>query len=327
MKKTPILSLAFAALLLTGCGKFSDKAKTETPTTGSTVLACDRSFEKVMEQEISVFEYIYPDASILPLYMSEAQCIDSLVNGSARLAVTTRELNADERRVLDGKKRLISSQCIAVDAIAMITNKQNPVKDLTVAELQMIMSGEVTDWSQLDPSNKSGKINVVFDENGSSTITCVTQKVMDGKKYGPNVFAQGSNDKVFEYVAGTKGAIGIIGVSWISEDMKNVNLSDEFVKSLETDNPDEAGTQEFNDNINVLAVSGNTSLKAYRPFQKYIYDGSYPLVRKIYLISTGRSGSLASGFYAYVTSFSGQKLLRSTGVLPAGVHPRIMEVQ
>lgn len=326
MKRIALIGIAGFLLMLCGCGKYKDKNFTETPTSGSTVLACDRSFEKIMEQEIEVFEYSYPYASILPLYMSESDCIYELLHGKASMAVTTRELTKKEIKLLQDKKKKVSQSCIAVDAIAMIVNKDNPTKELTVAQLQMIMSGEITDWSQIDPENKCGKIQVVFDENGSSTISCVKQKVMDGIPFGDNVFAQGSNEAVFEYVSKSNGSIGVIGVSWINQDMKHVELSQEYVKSLETDEG-EAPEQFFNDHIKVLAVAGGNYLDAYKPYQAYIYDGRYPLVRKVFLISKGGQGSLASGFFSFVTGFAGQKLLRSTGVLPGGVHPRVMEIQ
>ena len=327
--KTISLFAAAALILPVGCKKFSEeKRNSESATSGSVVVACDRSFENVLEQEIEVFEYIYPEASILPLYMSEQQCIDSLISGKARMAVTTRELTQSETALLEKRRKKIVQSPIAVDAIALIVNNDNPTKELTVAQLRMIMSGEVTDWSEIDPANRSGAISVIFDENGSSTISCVRQKVMDGDDFGSNVYAQGSNEAVFEHVAEDKGALGIIGVSWLNPDMKSPDLSQDFVDSLDKEDVgDKSVTQSFSNRISVLAIAGGTSLKAYRPFQSYIYDGKYPLVRKIYLISTGYGGSLASGFYAFVTGFNGQKLLRSTGVLPAGVHPRILEVE
>ncbi len=44
------------------------------------------------------------------------------------------------------------------------------------------------------------------------------------------------------------------------------------------------------------------------------------------MINTGATGSLANGFFAFVTSFRGQKLMMSTGVLPATVHHRMVSV-
>ena len=44
------------------------------------------------------------------------------------------------------------------------------------------------------------------------------------------------------------------------------------------------------------------------------------------MINTGGAGTLANGFFAFVTSFRGQKLMMSTGVLPATVHHRMVSV-
>ena len=44
------------------------------------------------------------------------------------------------------------------------------------------------------------------------------------------------------------------------------------------------------------------------------------------MINPGATGSLANGFFAFVTSFQGQNLIQTTGVLPGTVHRRMVEV-
>ena len=46
-----------------------------------------------------------------------------------------------------------------------------------------------------------------------------------GADFGPNVYAQNSNPEVFKVVENDKNALGIIGVSWVSADMKAQSLS------------------------------------------------------------------------------------------------------
>ena len=67
-------------------------------------------------------------------------------------------------------------------------------------------------------------------------------------------------------------------------------------------------------------------IKAYKPYQAYIYDGSYPLFRSIYMITTAANGSIAHGFYSFVTGFKGQKIIQMTGILPATVQPRMVNL-
>ena len=48
-------------------------------TEGSTTVFCDEGFRNVLDEEIEVFEYTYPNSSIIPFYVSETEAIDTLL--------------------------------------------------------------------------------------------------------------------------------------------------------------------------------------------------------------------------------------------------------
>jgi len=325
MKKSGYLLIALFALLAVGChgtGK-REAPKGNSSTSGTCVVACDASFENVMQQEIEVFEYIYPNASILSRYMDEKSCVDSLLFGSARVAVIGHELSKEQIGFLRDKKHFAKTKKIAVDAVAVIVNPDNPVENLSVNDLRDILTGRLTEWNSVYPS-KLGKIQVVFDHSGSSVVKYVSDSVLHGEPYASNVYAANSMQSVFEAVKNRRNAIGLVGVSWISADLKSADLTaEERIRTLEVD--DTTATT-FTDQVKVLGINRNNSLVAYKPYQAYIFDGSYPLYRSIYMVNTGASGSLANGFFTFVTSFRGQKLMMSTGVLPATVHHRMVSV-
>ena len=305
-----------------GKGK-KESPKGNTSTSGVVVMACDASFESVMEQEIEVFEYIYPYANVLSRYLDEKACVDSLLFGKARLAVVSHELTKDQIKFLKDKKHFAKTKKIAIDAIAVIVNPENPVENLSMTDLSEILSGKVTEWNDIYPS-KLGKIQVIFDHNGSSIVKYMSDSLLHGAPFAENVYAAESMRGVFDAVKERRNAIGLVGVSWISADLKTAELTaEERVKTLEVD--DTTATT-FTNDVKVLAMRRDDSTIAYKPYQAYIFDGSYPMYRSIYMINTGASGSLANGFFAFVTSFRGQKLMMSTGVLPATVHHRMVSV-
>lgn len=80
------------------------------------------------------------------------------------------------------------------------------------------------------------------------------------------------------------------------------------------------------DDIKVLKVRRNNEVTAYKPYQQNIFDGTYPLFRQIYMITTGVSGSLASGFYSFVTGETGQKIIMKTGILPARTRIQVVQL-
>ena len=309
--------------MLIGLGSCS-KDPTKTSSSGIATIVCDDGFENIMNQEIDVFEYnCKGNANIIPYYVPEKACVDSLLDLKTKTIVITRELTEKEKAYLESQKKHPRSNRIAVDAIALIVNPQNSVEILSISEIADILTGRVTRWDEIEPS-KLGEIQVVFDNEGSSTVKYMRDSVMNGQQFGPNVYAQHSSAEVFRQVQMRKNAIGVIGVSWISTDMRTRDLSrEERIQSL---SQQDTTVTEFDTNVKVLKVRRDDSLRAFKPYQAYIYDGSYPLYRSIYMITTGVNGSLSHGFYSFVTGTLGQKIIQRTGVLPARVQPRMVNL-
>lgn len=153
-----VLSLCSAS-----CLKYEKKDKS--PTSGTATMVCDNSFENIMAQEVDVFEYQYPDAHILVRYGTQAEALDSLFNLNTRTVVISRDLTPEEKRALKAKYKnerklnvTVRSSKIAVDAIAFIVNPKNTCEKLTVSELADIMTGESTEWNDLEPSNSAKSV-------------------------------------------------------------------------------------------------------------------------------------------------------------------------
>ena len=115
MRKTDfLLVLACMMLMMTSCG---DQRPKSTSTRGIAKIMCDESFQSVLEQEIAVFEYQYPEASIMPEYINEHDALDSLMRKKVDLIITSRDLTPDQRKSLKRQGRGYRSRNIAVDAI------------------------------------------------------------------------------------------------------------------------------------------------------------------------------------------------------------------
>ena len=115
-----------------------------------------------------------------------------------------------------------------------------------------------------------------------------------------------------------RDAIGVLGVSWITSDMDSADLSrEELAKSILSDDPVQGAT--LTQRVKVLKVYRPGQAQAYKPYQQYIFDGSYPLFRQVYMITTASSSNVGGGFYSFVTGPIGQKIIMKTGILPATV--------
>ncbi len=150
--------------------------------------------------------------------------------------------------------------------------------------------------------------------------------LMNGQPFGPNVFAQDSIQGVFDAVRKTKSAIGVVGVTWLNTDLDATEMPiADNVKQLESDDPTQV--KEFDSEIKVLKVRRDDDFHAYQPYQQYIYDGSYPLFRQIYMITVGANGGLNHGFYTFVTGKIGQKIILRTGICPAVISPQVVSLE
>lgn len=317
-----VAAIAALSLLaaLSGCGK---KASMQPDPMAK--VACDESFENILEQEINVYEYIYPKEDVLAYYLPENACIDSIMAmQGVKCAVTTRPLTEKEVSFLRSKKKIVNQKKIAVDALAIIVNPENPVEILSKKEIAEILSGEVSRWDQVEPC-KLGEIDVIFDHQGSSTVKFMRDSILNGKAFGPNVSAVKTNPDVFKAVAENKNAMGVIGVSWVSSDMQGREKSvEELAQAVEKSDTTQLA---FNSEVKVLKIRGNDVVAAYKPYQAYIFDGSYPLYRSVYMISTAPGGTITHRFFSFVTGFQGQKLIQMTGILPATVRPRMVALE
>lgn len=323
--KNSILAIGAAclcAMSLTGCLKYEKKANSHT--SGTTTMVCDNTFQNIMQQEVDVFEYQYPDAHILTRYATQAEAFDSLMSLNTKTIVVSRDITKQEREYLKSKQRTARSTKIAVDAVALIVNPENPMGKLTLKEVADILSGSSRQWNDIWPCDL-GEISVIFDDKASSLVTYMRDSLLNGGELGPNVYAQGSIPAVFKAVKENKNAIGVLGVSWITSDMASADMSQEdLAKSVLNEEPVEGAT--LVDDVKVLSIYREGEARAYKPYQENIFNGTYPLFRQIYMITTGASGSLAGGFYAFVTGDIGQKIIMKTGILPARAS-RIQVVQ
>lgn len=327
MKKTVnrFLTIIMAALAITGaqsCMRYEKKANTST--SGTMTMVCDNTFENIMNQEVDVFEYQYPDAHVLVRYASQSEAIDSLMSLNTKTIVIARDLTKDEMKYLKSKRSFVRSSKIAVDAVAFIVNPANDVNKLMLKELSQILSGETTEWNEVMPS-KLGKIRVVLDNKGSSLAAYLRDSLLNGGKFAENVYDAGSIPGVFEAVEKDKNAIGVLGVSWITSDMDSADMApDQLAKSVLSDEPVQGAT--LSRRVKVLPICRNNEVTAYRPYQENIFNGTYPLFRQIYMITTAHSGTTGGGFYSFVTGDIGQKIIMKTGIMPARMRIQVVQL-
>ena len=294
----PIFALICIALLLElGCA--SDKTDTDTPTMGEITIIADETLLPIVAAEEDIFEHTYPGAFLNVKYLPGNQAMNYFLKDSSNIIVSARKLNSKEEAFF--KKINITPRYtpIATDAVAFLINPSNPDTALTSEEILKVLSGQVTSWPELSPNTSNGKINIVFDNQNSSTVQYILEQTHQ-KQLPANVYALKDNLSVVDYVANHPNALGIIGYSWISD-------------------YDDPLTKKMLKEAQLLAVSPNPKDPRkgfYQPFATYLIDTLYPFRRTVYIISReGRSG-LGTGFASFGSGDIGQRINKKAGIPP-----------
>ena len=271
----------------------------------------DESFSPIIEEAREVFEHTYPKATIKPIYTNELDGINMLMERKVWLTVASKRLRESQIKNLKDRKYVARCIPIAYDGLALIVNNENPDTCISIKDIKRVLVGEVTKWSEVYPNSKLGDFDVVFDNAKSSTVHFCIDSILGGKPINsPKVEAVKKSAEVINYVSSHKNAIGIIGSNWLNDARDSTNVT-------------------FKKNIRVVSVSRldeATPMNSWKPYQFYIYNGNYPLVRTSYAIGTDPRQGLPWGFCNFLQSPIGQKIFFKAGLLPARGNMAVREV-
>jgi phosphate transport system substrate-binding protein len=301
-----------SAIFLASCN-YNPKAgmNEETTTRGNIKIAVDESYTLLVEAELDVFQSIYENAKITPVYKPEYDAFNDLLNDSVRLIIASRKLTNEETAYFESRKIFPKTVTIAYDGIAIILNKSNRDSLLKYTDIKGIFEGSINNWKQIDSKNNAGQIKVVFDNVKSSTVRYVVEKFKIQGNLPRYCYAVQKNDEVINYVEKHPNAMGIIGVSWISD--KHDSISRGFLKR-----------------IAVAAISSEDNPEGndyFRPYQGFIADKSYPFIREVYVINRESFSGLGSGFVQWIASDQGQRVVLKMGLVPATMPIRLIKTK
>lgn len=296
--------LLFLLLFFTACNPKSEQETTQNKNTlksGYIKVAVDQTVQNVFEQLIDVFEATHIEADIDPIYTSETNAIELLKKDSVRFAVTARNFTPAELQYFKSKTFQPEAIRIAIDGVALITNPANKDSIISMKNLKRVLTGEVTEWKQLYPTSKLGKIQVVFDHTKSSIVRYANDSICRGKPLSTQLNALELNEEVVDYVAKNKNTLGIIGVNTISDQRDSTVV-------------------EFTQQVKVMRVSHYDNAdrnNSYQPYQYYLYTQDYPMIREIYILLNDPRGELPKGLTRFVSGQIGQRIIKKTGLLPS----------
>lgn len=276
------LLLALAALLA-ACGAppaastapptSAPPSASPTPLVGRITFAGSTTMQPLVEKLAAVYRSRNPQVELEIAAGGSVVGINAVTDGSADIGMASRELKPSERAPTT--QRFV----IAIDVLAVIVHRDNPVRQLSLEQLRRIYTGAVRNWKELGGSDTP--ILPVIRETSSGTRGAFDELVLGGQALTPAAEAQVTAGEVQKRVASNAASIGYVGFG-------NTNTGDVVVVAIDTVVPTPETAQ----------------------------DGSYPLTRPLLLLAGPLSRPLARSFIDFVLSDEGQRLVAADGWVP-----------
>ena len=232
LKKLIAMTLSVAALLtMTACSASTGPAETtaaaateaaaETTAaaekvSGTVSMAGSTSMQKLCEAMMESFQEAYPDITVTAEYTGSGAGLEALAGGKTDIGNASRALK-------DGEKSSGAVEnIVAIDGIAVITDKANTVLDLTTEQLADVYTGKITNWKDL--GGEDAAIVVIGREAGSGTRAAFEEllKVDDQCAYAQELDSTGG---VLAKVAATPGSIGYVSLDVVDGTVSPISLN------------------------------------------------------------------------------------------------------
>lgn len=273
-----LLSCVLAVGLFAGCSNTQtenpgqDAGNEEQKLSGSVATDGSTSMEEVINGLGEAFTTENPGVKFTYNPTGSSAGITAVSEGRCDIGLSSRALKDEEAATLTGTT-------LALDGIAVIVNKNNPVSDLSLEQIAKIYTGEITNWSQV--GGQDGEIVLIGREAGSGTrdgFESITE-TEDLCKYRQELTSTGD---VIATVSQNPLAIGYASLSAVDDDIK------------------------------ALTVGG------VAPTEATVQDGSYVIQRPFVLVTrTGEKLSdVAQAFFDYITSDAASSVISDMGAVP-----------
>ncbi len=292
-KRTLILLLIGLMLLLAGC-------RGDSGTSGQASVSLQNKGSDTMVNLALAWAERYqaehPEASISVTGGGSGTGLSALLNGTVDIANASRAIKDEELEQAQAAGFTPGEYVVARDAIAVIVNPENPVKELTLAQISAIYRCEITNWSQVGGEDRP-IVRLSRETNSGTHVYFLEEVIRLGDKTNSDIFCaetllMPSSEGIIAEVADNPNAIGYDGLGYVTEDVK------------------------------MLALSENPAGPFILPSVENVNAGTYPIARDLYMYTrTDTPDGLVKAYLDWVFSAEAQKIVSDLGFVPVEAAP------
>ncbi len=219
-----------------------------------------------------------PEADITVRGGGSGTGIAALIDGATDIADASRPMKTKEEKMARENGVNPVAHVVARDGIAVIVYPDNSINGISKQDLKAIYVGEITKWKKV--GGNQGAIVVVSRDAASGTFEAFNELALEKAKLTDAALMLASNLEVARTVAQTPGAIGYVGLGYLSDEVKAIK-------------------------VNGITVSETT-----------VNDNTYPLARPLFMYTNGAPSGLAKSFIDFIMSKKGQAIVKEAGFVP-----------
>ncbi len=247
------------------------------------------------------FRSFYPGVKIEIEGKGSSTAPPALVAGTAQFGPMSREMKAKEIEEFEKKYGYKPARArVAVDALAVFVHKDNPIKCLSLPQVDAVFSKtrksgaakDITTWGDLGLKGEwaTKPISLYGRNSASGTYGYFKEVALFGGDYKDTVKEQPGSSAVVQGVASDRFAIGYSGIGYKTADVKAV------------------------------AISAKDGAQCFKAEADTAYAGDYPLARFLYIYLNhspkAQLDPLRAEFLKYVLSKAGQQVVIKDGFYP-----------
>ena len=237
----------------------------------------------VAEQTAERFMNQHPDTRVTVTGGGTGVGISALLDNTTDIAMASRPIKFSEKMKIKSAGEDVAEIVVAYDALAVVAHPSNPVKQLTRQQLEDIFRGKITNWKQVGGDDR--KIVVYSRETSSGTYEFFKESVLKNKNYMASSLSMPATGAIIQSVSQTKGAIGYVGLAYVSPRVKTLSVS-------------------YDGKHYAAPTVENATNK------------TYPIVRPLYYYYNVKKKAEIDPLIQYILSPDGQDIIKKSGYIP-----------
>lgn len=226
--------------------------------------------EKFMQQQQGIAVYVEGGGT--------ATGIEALIKGSIEICTASRPLRPEEVQRLARRQQNVGiAHLVAKDGLSIYLHPNNPVRNLTLAQIKDIYTGQITNWREI--GGKDENVVVLSRTSSSGTYLYFQEHVLEGQPYTPTTINVPTTAAIVQEIEKNSAAIGYGGLA-------------------------------YGENLVHCKINGVS------PTTESVRADKYPITRYLYFYTIKKPEGAVKLFIDWVLSKEGQRVVKEIDYIP-----------